>query len=53
MNKAEEFQSCDWSEFKKKYSHLANEKLLKMIWEYGNNRWSKGYEQGHRNPYFD
>jgi len=52
------FESLDKPDFIEKYVDLfINEvdviDLLTAIWEFGNERWRSGYNQGYRNPNFD
>jgi len=34
-------------------THRSHEKLAEMVWQFGNSRFSDGYDQGKNNPDFD
>ena len=48
-----DFESCDLKEFISKYDGITDQEILIAIWRYGNNQWSKGFDQGKHNPDFD
>ena len=47
-----DFESCDKPNFIEKYKDVCSEELLIKIWEFGNSRWSNGYNKGKNNPEF-
>jgi len=51
------FERANKPDFIEKYKDLIDKvdvtDLLEAIWEFGNERWSSGYNQGYYNPDFD
>ena len=48
---------CDKPEFIKNFQSICEgitvDEIASIVWGYGNERWSKGYNQGKYNPDFD